>query len=86
MEIFQQNSFLSKHIKLHSSQVILSRSFCNFDKYSSYTSFEKDFNNELCKLLQTRRVFEFLWRCFYNSIIEVTENKIIDKSKENVNV
>lgn len=41
---------ISEHVRLQSSQVILSRSFCNLKKYESIEIFERDFITELEKI------------------------------------
>lgn len=41
---------INQYYILGCSRVILSRSFCNYKKYSNYTEFEKSFKDELTKI------------------------------------
>lgn len=47
-----------EHIRLNSSQVILSRSFCNYDNFDTIENFRKEFQENLYKLEQ-----------FYNGVL-----------------
>lgn len=67
---------ISEHIRLKSTQTILSRSFCNIDNYKSIENFRTDFENELKKIEYCYKAISSCNKMFVDNNHIVTKNLI----------